>query len=113
MFPENLMFYGIQHRTTFINEAARLIFFIDNELQSKKNGTSGTNFRPVPGSEPIGTKLELFDGRFKAFMRFTCCIMRLKGFVVYIDFQLVVSYPIPMQALKQELLFSMLSLNIN
>jgi len=38
IYPEKLTFDGFQHRTTRINAAASLIYFIDNESQGKKMG---------------------------------------------------------------------------
>ncbi len=40
IFPENLTFNKTDYRTTRINEAVRLIYFINSELQGKKNGAS-------------------------------------------------------------------------
>lgn len=31
-------------------------------------------FQTCPKGDPAGTKLEPFNGRFKAFMRFTCSL---------------------------------------
>jgi hypothetical protein len=44
IFPENLTFNGDYYRTTKINEAARQIYLIENELEQNKNGTSKVNF---------------------------------------------------------------------
>ena len=40
IFPENLTFNKTDYRTARINEAVRLIYLINSELQGKKNGTS-------------------------------------------------------------------------
>ena len=41
VYPEKLMFDGDQLRTTRINEAVRLIYTLDKELQEKEKGQSG------------------------------------------------------------------------
>ena len=43
MFPEKLTFDGFQYRTTRINEALNLMLLINNQIQSKKNGTNPLN----------------------------------------------------------------------
>ena len=40
MFPENLVFDGLEHRTPRVNAAAMLIYQQISNLQGKKNGTS-------------------------------------------------------------------------
>jgi hypothetical protein len=59
MFPDNLTFDGLEHRTTRINEAARLIYFIDNELRIKKNGTNNDfsclSHQVIPLGEPFSS----------------------------------------------------------
>lgn len=38
MYPENLTFDGIQHRTTRLNEAMRWIYNVDKAFNENKNG---------------------------------------------------------------------------
>ena len=57
MFPENVVFDGLQHRTKRLNDVIRLISLIDRELQHQKNGTNRSNFDlshrvAPPGIEP-------------------------------------------------------------
>ncbi len=40
IFPENLTFDGVEHRTTRINEAVNIIYLVNSELGAKKNGQS-------------------------------------------------------------------------
>ncbi|HEY8929833.1 MAG TPA: recombinase family protein [Mucilaginibacter sp.] len=60
MFPEKLWFDGAEHRTTRLNDGARVMYQINSELQKKKRRASNDNsylpswVRP-PGLEP-GTK---------------------------------------------------------
>ena len=41
IFPENLIFDGEGYRTARLNEAVRLIYLIDKDLDKNKNGTNG------------------------------------------------------------------------
>jgi site-specific DNA recombinase len=65
MFPDNLTFDGFEHRTTRMNEAARLIYLINNDLEDKKNGTN-TNLlclshQVIPlGLEPRAHTLKVY-----------------------------------------------------
>jgi site-specific DNA recombinase len=60
LFPEKLWFDGLEHRTTRLNDGARIMFQINKELRKKKRRASSDNsylptwVRP-PGLEP-GTK---------------------------------------------------------
>jgi site-specific DNA recombinase len=44
IFPEKLTFNEFYYRTTRINEAVRLIYMMDKELDENKNGQSEENF---------------------------------------------------------------------
>ena len=60
MFSLKMCFDGVKHRTTRINDGARIMYQINKDLQKKKKRTKGENsslpawVRP-PGLEP-GTK---------------------------------------------------------
>ena len=61
IFPEKLTFNGFYYRTTRINEAIRLIYMMDRELNENKNGQPEETFElsiPVglPGFEPRQTE---------------------------------------------------------
>ncbi len=43
MYPENICFDGIQHRTARLSEPLGLILLINSKLKGKKNGKSSLN----------------------------------------------------------------------
>lgn len=54
IFPENLTFDGVEHRTTRINEVVNLIYLVNNEIKPKKSGQNHLKMTLPTWVGPLG-----------------------------------------------------------